>query len=106
MSRAKKDLFDPEFQQLAALCKALSHPARLSIIHFLAEQKVCMTGNIADQLPLGRTTVNQHLAELKKAGLILGEIEGAKTNYCLNGNTIDEFKDLTSKLLTHIETCC
>lgn len=84
----KKVLFDGELQHTAALFKALAHPARLAILRYLAETKTCITGDIAEELPLSRTTVNQHLKELKEMELIKGTIEGAKTNYCLNSENI------------------
>jgi len=49
-----------------------------AILKYLAETKTCITGDISEELPLGRTTVNQHLAELKSAGLISGNIDGTK----------------------------
>jgi ArsR family transcriptional regulator, arsenate/arsenite/antimonite-responsive transcriptional repressor len=54
----------------ARLFKALAHPARLAILQYLAEIQTCITGDIADELPLSRTTVNQHLKELRDVGLI------------------------------------
>ncbi len=84
MASAKTDLFDPKLNSAAVLFKALAHPARLAILQYLAETKVCITGDISDELPLSRTTVNQHLAELKNAGLIRGQVNGVKVNYCLD----------------------
>lgn len=92
MVQAKTELFDKELGHQARLFRALSHPARLRILKFLAETNMCITGDISDDLPLGRTTVNQHLAELKDAGLIGGHIEGVKTRYCLNPEKIAEMK--------------
>ena len=90
MSAPKYQLFSRVLQEDAALFKALAHPARLAILDYLAETKVCMTGDITRELPLSRTTVNQHLAELKQAGLIKGEISGAKVNYCLDTEKLAE----------------
>ncbi len=95
MVTAKTELFEKELQEAALLFKALSHPARLAIIKHLAETKTCISGNISDELPLSRTTVNQHLAELKKVGLIQGEIEGTRVNYCLNIENINALHKLT-----------
>jgi DNA-binding transcriptional ArsR family regulator len=92
MATAKTDLFDQKLSFTASLFKALSHPARLAILQYLAETKVCITGDISDELPLSRTTVNQHLAELKKAGLIQGTVDGVKVNYCLNPKKIKELE--------------
>ncbi len=88
----KREIFDNELQALAQFAKAISHPARLAILKYLAETKVCVSGDISDSLPLSRTTVSQHLKELKNVGLIHGEVEGLKINYCLCGSTIKKFK--------------
>lgn len=92
MVQSKIELFEKEFAVNASYFKALAHPARLQILKFLAESKSCITGDISDELPLGRTTVNQHIKELKSVGLILGHIEGVKTNYCLNPQKVNEIK--------------
>src|SRR5664279_2982207 len=90
MNKAEK--FDDSLQELARFAKVLSHPARLAILKYLAETKTCISGDISDYLPLGRTTVSQHLKELRDSGLIHGEIDGLKINYCLCGSTIESFK--------------
>jgi ArsR family transcriptional regulator, arsenate/arsenite/antimonite-responsive transcriptional repressor len=102
MAYAKADLFSIELQKCSELYKALAHPARLAILKYLAETRTCITGDIADELPLGRTTVNQHLKELKDAGLIKGTTEGAKTCYCLNPEKIKELKEISEAFLNEI----
>lgn len=106
MTSPKYDLFDSELQEAAALFKALSHPARLAIMNYLAKTKVCMTGDISDELPLSRSTVNQHLAELKEAGLIKGEISGVRVNYCLNSRKISELNKRFRQFMDQLEVCC
>ncbi len=81
MNKAK--IFDESLQELALFAKAISHPARLAILQYLANSKTCISGDISDYLPLSRTTVSQHLKELRDLGLIHGEIDGLKINYCL-----------------------
>ena len=81
---AKTVEFEADLQDLAVAAKLLSHPARIAIIKLLAEKKTCISGDIANELPLSRTTVSQHLQELKNADLIRGEISGLNVNYCLN----------------------
>jgi DNA-binding transcriptional ArsR family regulator len=102
MVTAKTVLFDESIQEKAKLFKALSHPARLQILQFLASAKTCISGDISDELPLSRTTVNQHLAELKEAGLIKGHFEGVKMWYCLDGEKVKEMKSLLSAFLDEI----
>jgi predicted transcriptional regulator len=102
MAYTKSELFSEELQKSAVLFKALGHPARLSILKYLAEIKTCITGDIADELPLGRTTVNQHLKELKDAGLIQGTTEGATTCYCLDPVNICRLKKTVEKFISTI----
>jgi len=103
MVKAKTELFDTELIVAANLFKALGHPARLKILQFLAETKTCITGDISEELPLGRTTVNQHLKELKDANLIVGHIEGVKTKYCLNLEKIKELRLVLGEFLSNVE---
>jgi len=101
----KIQLFDHQLQETAAIFKALSHPARLAILQYLAETKVCISGDISDELPLSRTTVHQHLSELKKLNLIKGEIDGVKTNYCLNNKKLSELREVLNGFLSEIDCC-
>lgn len=99
MTNLKSQLFSLELQQRAKLFKALGHPARLAILEYLAGINSCMTGNIADELPLSRTTVNQHLKELRDANLIKGTVEGVRTNYCLKEEGIGQLSEEVRILL-------
>ncbi|MEI7725076.1 MAG: metalloregulator ArsR/SmtB family transcription factor [Bacteroidota bacterium] len=98
MASSKTNLFDKKLNASAVLFKALAHPARLAILQYLAETKVCITGDISDELPLSRTTVNQHLKELKNAGLIQGHVDGVKVNYCLDPQKIRELGNVFQEL--------
>jgi predicted transcriptional regulator len=102
MAYSKSELFNSELQACSTLFKALAHPARLVILKYLAETKTCITGDLSDELPLGRTTVNQHLKELKDAGLIQGTTEGAKTCYCLDPVNICNLKKMAEKFFSEI----
>jgi ArsR family transcriptional regulator len=84
MTYAKTAVFTEEQQQLARMAKALAHPARVAIIQLLASKQTCISGDIAAELPLSRTTISQHLQELKALDLIRGEIDGLTVCYCLN----------------------
>ena len=104
----KTDQFDTELQELAQFGKVFSHPARLMILKYLAEKKVCISGDITEEIPLSRTTVSQHLKELKAAGLIQGTIDGLKINYCLKPEKISELKAIIDKFFKEIDyyNCC
>jgi len=100
---AKTDLFEEVLQERANLFKALAHPARLQILQFLSQTKTCISCDISEELPLSRTTVKQHLKELKNVGLIRGTVEGAKTNYCLDYVKLQEMKKIMTSFWDEIE---
>lgn len=98
---AKTVEFDAELQELAQFAKLLSHPARIAVIKLLSEKKTCISGDIANELPLSRATVCQHLQELKNAGLIRGDISGLNVNYCLD---TEKWASIKSRFDTMFET--
>ncbi len=104
MTYSKTSLFEKELQESAGFFKSLAHPARLAILKYLANTKVCMTGDITEVIPLSRTTVGQHLTELKKLNLIKGEIKGSKVNYCLNNKVFGDFVQNSVRLLEEINS--
>jgi DNA-binding transcriptional ArsR family regulator len=84
MGATKTFGFSVKENRLAKYAKALGHPARVAILRLLASKQTCICGDIVDEIPLSQSTVSQHLKELKDAGLIKGEIEGAKVCYCID----------------------
>lgn len=86
--------FEPALQELARFARVISHPARLAILKYLAETKTCISGDISENLPLSRTTVSQHLKELRDIGLIHGSIDGLKINYCLSVPELQKFMEM------------
>ena len=84
MGATKSFEFSAKENRLAKYAKALGHPASIAILKLLASKQTCICGDIVDELPLSQSTVSQHLKELKDAGLIKGEIEGARVCYCID----------------------
>ena len=84
--------------QLAAICKALGHPARVQIVAHLQAIDRCICGEIVQILPLAQSTVSQHLKQLKAAGLVKGEVEGPRTCYCLDRDVLARFKQSIEQL--------
>lgn len=85
-------------EELAKIFKALSHPARIKIVEHLKQIDKCICGEIVDILPLSQSTVSQHLKHLKESGLIMGEVEGPSTCYCINPEVLEQFKTAVSTL--------
>lgn len=84
MGTAKTEEFTVRDNKIARYAKALAHPARVAILQVLIKRQNCICGDIVDELPLSQSTVSQHLKELKEAGLVKGDIDGAKVCYCID----------------------
>lgn len=88
-------------KQLAQFAKALGHPVRIYVLELLSKQACCYSGDLSEILPIAKSTLSQHLKELKKAGLIQGEIEAPKVKYCINRQNWETakilFKDFLDK---------
>lgn len=106
MGLSKKESFTEKQNHIADLAKALAHPARVAIVEFLAGHDACICGDIVKELPLSQATVSQHLAELKRIGLIKGEIEGPRVCYCIDQKAWNEAKQLLSQFLIDVKRCC
>ncbi len=96
----EKDNYTEEAMRIASFCKALGHPARITIMQLLISKDSCICGDIVKEIPLAQSTVSQHLKELKKAGLIQGNISPPQVKYCVNKENWKEVQTLLKRLLT------
>lgn len=84
MGATKSELFSKKQLQVAAMAKAIAHPARIAILQHLAASNACICGDLVEELGLAQATISQHLKELKAVGLIHGTIEGTSVCYCID----------------------
>ncbi len=95
-----KPKFTEQQQQIARIAKALSHPARVYILEKLnGLQGCCTSGEMIGDIPIARSTLSQHLKELKYSGLIQGDIEPPMIKYCINKKNWEEAKMLLNEFL-------
>ena len=108
MGLTKTEEFTKTQNDLASFTKALGHPARIAILQFLIKSKACVCGDIVEELPLSQSTVSQHLKELKKAGLIKGDIEGPTVCYCIDEKAWNKAKKVLHELFESYQGpgCC
>ena len=105
MGATKSLEFSVKENRLAQYAKALGHPARIAILDLLIKKQACICGDIVDELPLSQSTVSQHLKELKDAGLIKGDIDGAKVCYCIDEKEWKAAKAWLNKLFDAYQGC-
>ncbi len=109
MGVTKSEEFTLKDNRVANYAKALSHPARIAILKLLIQKKACICGDIVDELPLSQSTVSQHLKELKEAGFIKGDIDGAKVCYCIDEKEWKSAKEKLDQLFNSYKStnnCC
>lgn len=92
-----KEIYNDDQKRLARLSKALGHPVRIYIMELLSRQACCYSGDLSEELPIAKSTLSQHLKELKNAGLIQGETEAPKIKYCINQKNWEDAKMLFEK---------
>lgn len=86
-------------KKIARYSKAMGHPIRMYVLELLAKQNCCYSGDLTEELRIAKSTLSQHLKELKNAGLIQGEIEAPRIKYCINRNNWMEAQELFKEFL-------
>ncbi len=95
----KEETISENQKTIARFAKAMGHPVRMYVLELLSKQSCCYSGDLTEVLPIAKSTLSQHLKELKDAGLIQGEIEAPKIKYCLNQENWKLARGLLNKFL-------
>ena len=98
---SKKELTAQQ-EQLARFAKAMGHPIRIAILEMLANESCCYHGDMSEILPIAKSTLSQHLNELKDAELIKGTITLPTVKYCINEENWEKAKKMFSELFVEI----
>lgn len=109
MGLTKEEIFSTDQNYFASIAKVLGHPARVAILQSLIEKNTCVCGELVDDIGLAQATISQHLKELKRIGIIQGNIEGTKVCYCINPLKWKEFQSLFDKMFSSLNdknSCC
>ncbi len=97
-----KQPFTEDQIQLARIAKALGHPVRIAILQMLAAQSCCYHGDMSEVIPVAKSTLSQHLHELKEAGLIQGEFTPPTVKYCINHENWAAARELLGGFIDHV----
>src|SRR5882724_8152584 len=108
MGLTKSEIFTEKQNRLAAMMKALAHPARIAIVQYLIKTNACINGDLVEVLGLAQPTISQHLKELKNAGLIQGTIEGTSVCYCIDPKVWKQYKKEMDAFFVNYDNkeCC
>ena len=110
MGLSKTEIFSAQQNKIALFAKAFGHPARVAILQYLFKQDACVCGDIVQEIGLAQATISQHLKELKKLGLIKGNVSGTSICYCVDEDNWLEMKTILSNFLDqdllNDQNCC
>ncbi len=108
MGLTKTELFTKNQNEIAAMAKAIAHPARIAILQHLLKANACINGQLVEELGLAQATISQHLKELKTVGLIRGTIEGTATCYCIAPKVWNQYKTMFAAFFKPVSdaNCC
>jgi ArsR family transcriptional regulator len=102
ITMTKSNFFSTDQEQLARFAKAMAHPVRITILQWLSNQTCCYHGDMADELPIAKSTLSQHLNELKDAGLIQGNITPPTVKYCIHKENWMKAQDLFARMFNEV----
>jgi len=100
MGLTKEEIFTKEQNYISSIAKVLGHPARIAILQNILQKNTCICGDLVEDIGLAQATISQHLKELKKIGIINGNIEGTKVCYCINPKKWKEIHSLFDKMFS------
>ena len=95
-----KQKYTEKQELVAKYGNALGNPVRVAILELLSKQSCCFHGDMAEELPIAKSTLSQHLNELKDAGLIQGNITPPTVRYCINRESWNLAINLLNGILT------
>ncbi|HLT32880.1 MAG TPA: metalloregulator ArsR/SmtB family transcription factor [Aquaticitalea sp.] len=106
MGASKSDIYSKEINDIAALAKVFSHPARVAILQYISKQDGCICSDIVDEIGLSQPTISQHLQVINNASLLKGTFKGKSICYCLNMQRIKEFQEMFNQFLNNTTSKC
>ena len=107
MGISKTTLFNEQQNELATVAKVLAHPARVAILEHISNQDACICSDLVAETGLAQATISQHLAEIKKIGLLQGDIQGKNLCYCIDKQRWVALQELFQSFFSQIrQQCC
>ena len=86
-------------KKAAMILRAMNHKLRQQMIKLLDENKKMTVTDIYVKLPLEQSVASQHLAILRRAGIVITERDGKFIYYAVNYNRISEVNEFVNDLV-------
>jgi DNA-binding transcriptional ArsR family regulator len=91
----------PLYQAKAEFFKTLGHPARIRVLELLSQGEYAV-GELLPKVGVEATNLSQHLAVLRRAGLVTFRKEGSTVYYSLTSPQIAELLAVARRILTEV----
>lgn len=98
MGISKKHCYPKNQIQLSDLCRALGHPARISIVEILSEVPSLNCKDLGSRIKLSQSSISRHCQVLHKEGIIGYEVVGSHCFYKLDNDILDKVIDRLNDL--------
>jgi ArsR family transcriptional regulator len=107
MGASRIDIYTDEINEIAAMAKVISHPARVAILQYISKQDACICNNLVDEIGLAQATISQHLKVINDAGLLKGNFQGKSLSYCIDIERFQKFQSLFNSFFNQTKfNCC
>ena len=106
MGISKTELFNEKQNEIARVAKVLAHPARVAILQYISKQDACICSDLVQETGLAQATISQHLSEIKKIGLLKGNIQGKNRCYCIDQERWESLQTLFDDFFSRIQIQC
>ncbi len=106
MGLTKTEIFTEEQNRIASFAKVIGHPARVAILQYLVKRNSCVCGELVNEIGLAQPTISQHLKELKKIGILKGNIEGTSVCYCIDQSVLLEIRSVFDRFFDACKCNC
>ena len=85
-----------DFERISETLKAVAHPVRIQIVAGLIRDE-CNVSEIQHKLGLPQSTISQHLAILRRYGIVKARREGVKVCYNVSDETVKELIQILTR---------
>lgn len=106
MGITKREIFTDEQNEIAEIAKVIGHPARVAILQHITKMDTCICGDLVEEIGLAQPTISQHLKELKRVGLLKGNVEGTSVCYCIDNGVMNRVSGLISTFFSSFRCGC
>lgn len=106
MGITRREMFTDEQNEIAEIAKVIGHPARVAILQHITKVDTCICGDLVEEIGLAQPTISQHLKELKRVGLLKGNVEGTSVCYCIDNGEMARISGLISTFFASFRCGC